>query len=375
MASLPCCWPPAGGGYYFNKTVRSKNPIDQFNKISVDSIFVEGKYCYKGDWESSRHAAQPCKLEFEKKDGNLIDCAYTNLRWNFRIPLNGTIQNDTLHFVDDIQGKQLVIDLKITDNGNTLVGEGIDHAQSDDKAKLNLTKAENEESALANQNDESIQKTNNRMNDDKDTEYQAQQLSDNEYDNNNASNEYYGSDNSSSAPQWVQGTWKHNLTAPMVGIVASYTLDVSGNTITFYRNGEMQYRDEFTYQNGRLVGQHGSFIVNESAQRLADETGRCDKIGDSSSSGSGSSRFSTAYDVIGYLFGRTFRETSSGSSLQIRQDGCYVNGQYMTGAPRVDSFTSTNAVVRASFIPSGTITFYLDSQSGTIIDSNGNKYQ
>ena len=196
-----------------------------------------------------------------------------------------------------------------------------------------------------------------------------------EYDNNNASNDHYCSDNSSSAPQWVQGTWKHDLTAPMVGIVASYTLEVSGNTMTFYRNGEMQYRDNFTCQNGRLVGQHGTFILNESAQRLADETGRYDKIGGSGSRGSGSTRFSTAYDVIGYLSGRTFRETSSGGSLQIRQDGCYVNGQCMTGAPRVGSFTSTSAVVRASFIPSGTITFYVDAQSGTITDSNGNKYQ
>ena len=197
----------------------------------------------------------------------------------------------------------------------------------------------------------------------------------NEYDSSIASDEYYDTDrSSSSAPQWVQGTWKHDLTAPMVGIVASYTLEVSGNTMTFYRNGEMQYRDNFTYQNGRLVGQHGSFILNENAQRLADETGRYDKVDAGGSNGSGI-RFSTAYDVIGYLSGRTFRDIDGGGSLQIRQDGVYVNGQCKTGAPRVIRFSSTNAIVQASIVPSGSITFHVDAQSGTINDSMGNTYR
>ena len=206
--------------------------------------------------------------------------------------------------------------------------------------------------------------------------YDEESIETNEYDSSIASDEYYSADSgSSSAPQWVQGTWKHDLTAPMVGIVASYTLVISGNTMTFYRNGEMQYQDNFTYQNGRLVGQHGSFILNEDAQRIADETGRYDKVGGSGSYSSENTRFSTAYDVIGYLSGRTFRETDYGGSLQIRQDGCYVNGRCMTGAPSVSNFTSTSAVVRATLIPSGTITFYVDAQRNTITDSNGNKYQ
>lgn len=205
---------------------------------------------------------------------------------------------------------------------------------------------------------------------------ERENIEENEYDSYNENEEYYSTDSgSSSAPQWVQGTWKHDVTAPMVGLVASYTLVISGNTMTFYRNGEIQYRDNFTYQKGRLEGQHGTFIVNESTQRISDETGRYDKVGGSGSSSSGNTRFSTAYDVIGYLSGRTFREIESGGSLQIRQDGCYVNGRCMTGAPRVSSFNSTNAVVQASFIPSGTVTFYVDAQRNTITDSNGFNYQ
>ena len=198
----------------------------------------------------------------------------------------------------------------------------------------------------------------------------------NEYDNNSASNEHYGSDSgsSSAAPQWVQGTWTHDVTAPMVGVVASYRVEINGNTLTFYRNGEFKYRDNITYQNGRLVGQHGSFILKESLQRLADETGSYNKI-DGYGSNSTGIRFSTAHDVIGYLSGRTFRDIDGGGSLQIRQEGVYVNGQCMTGAPRVSRFSSTNAIVQASFVPGGTITFIVDAQNGTISDSMGNTYR
>lgn len=128
-----------GGGYYlFDKANGAAR--EKVDKVNIDSLLADGHYTFKGNWESSRHSAQPCKVEFEKKGGKLENCAYTNLKFNTRIPLSGTIQNDTLHFVGDISGKQLVINLKITSDGNMLVGEGIDYAHSGDKAKLNLTK-------------------------------------------------------------------------------------------------------------------------------------------------------------------------------------------------------------------------------------------
>lgn len=128
-----------GGGYYFyNKTNGTEG--EEVNEIRIDSLLADGHYTFKGNWESSRYSAQPCKLEFEKNGMNLESCAYTNLKYDTRIPLTGTIQNDTLHFVGDISGKQLVITLKIASNGDILIGEGIDYAHSGDKAKLNLTK-------------------------------------------------------------------------------------------------------------------------------------------------------------------------------------------------------------------------------------------
>lgn len=128
-----------GSGYYFfNKANGTER--EEVNEIRIDSHLADGHYTFKGNWESSRYSAQPCKLEFEKNGMNLESCAYTNLKYNTRIPLTGTIKNDTLHFVGDISGKQLVITLKIASNGDMLIGEGIDYAHSEDKAKINLSK-------------------------------------------------------------------------------------------------------------------------------------------------------------------------------------------------------------------------------------------
>lgn len=138
-----------GGGYYFfNKTNGTER--EEVNEIRIDSLLADGHYTFKGNWESSRYSAQPCKLEFEKNGMNLESCAYTNLKYDTRIPLTGTIQNDTLHFVGDISGKQLVINLKIASDGDMLIGEGIDYAHSGDRAKLNLSKSTNDNGSNKN---------------------------------------------------------------------------------------------------------------------------------------------------------------------------------------------------------------------------------
>lgn len=119
-------------------------------KVSnTTNILADGEYCYKGDWESKNHAAQPCKVEFVKKDNALLNCAYTNLKYDARIPLDGTIEDNKLHFVGNINGKQLVIDLEVSPDGNTLNGKGVDHAHSGDEAKLNLEKTDALQTALS----------------------------------------------------------------------------------------------------------------------------------------------------------------------------------------------------------------------------------
>lgn len=133
----------AGGGYYLysSKTSNiSKEP--EYLKIQTDNILADGHYCFEGEWDSRRYAAQSCEIEFTKNGDVLTDCAYTNLKYNARVPLNGSIRGSELHFIGDIEGKQLIINLSIISGGECLIGEGVDNAHSGDKAKLDLTKKE-----------------------------------------------------------------------------------------------------------------------------------------------------------------------------------------------------------------------------------------
>lgn len=130
------------GGYYFYSQSKGGNAENENSQESNISMIDDGDYCYQGEWESKSHAAQPCKVEFTKKNSTLLNCSYTNLKYDSRIPLTGTIKDGELHFVGNINGEQLVIDLKVDSEGNTLIGEGVDYAHSGDKAKLNLTKTD-----------------------------------------------------------------------------------------------------------------------------------------------------------------------------------------------------------------------------------------
>jgi len=130
------------GGYYYIQNEKSNSKSEEeIAQLNSEAFLEDGEYCYKGKWESAQHAAQPCKVEFIIKNGALIDCAYTNLKFNVRIPLKGTIEDNNLHFVSENDGK-LIIELKLSDNGMMLIGEGTDYAHSGDKARLNLSKIE-----------------------------------------------------------------------------------------------------------------------------------------------------------------------------------------------------------------------------------------
>ena len=130
------------GVYYYIQNEKSNSKSEEeIAQLNSEAFLEDGEYCYKGKWESAQHAAQPCKVEFIIKNGALIDCAYTNLKFNVRIPLKGTIEDNNLHFVSENDGK-LIIELKLSDNGMMLIGEGTDYAHSGDNARLNLSKIE-----------------------------------------------------------------------------------------------------------------------------------------------------------------------------------------------------------------------------------------
>ena len=127
-----------GGGYYVYNQVLDENDEKKASQDININLIADGDYCYQGEWKSNHYSSQFCKVEFTKKDSSLVNCSYTNLKYNSRIPLKGTIHGKELHFVGEIKGEKLVIDLKVSSDGNSLIGEGVDYAHSD-KAQLNLT--------------------------------------------------------------------------------------------------------------------------------------------------------------------------------------------------------------------------------------------
>lgn len=103
----------------------------------------DGDYCYEGHWKSQKHEAQACRMVFAKQGNRLSNCSYTNLRYSTTIPLTGSIQNDKLHFVGKINGKDLVIDLQPSDlDATQMNGTGTDYAHSGDRAALELSRVE-----------------------------------------------------------------------------------------------------------------------------------------------------------------------------------------------------------------------------------------
>ncbi len=89
-------------------------------------------------------------------------------------------------------------------------------------------------------------------------------------------------------------------------------------------------------------------------------------------SSNSSYRFSTAYDVTGYLADKSFY--SSNSRLRIRENGIWINDICVTGAPHVERFETWKALIRA-FTPTGQIlSFLIDPVHSLIIDEEGVEY-
>lgn len=344
-----------GGGYYFfNKANGTER--EEVNEIRINSHLADGHYTFKGNWESSRYSAQPCKLEFEKNGMNLESCAYTNLKYDTRIPLTGTIKNDTLHFVGDISGKQLVITLKIASNGDMLIGEGIDYAHSGDKAKLNLTK----------------NVTDNKGKQTKETSNQ----------------EVEGNERiMKEGPDWLQGAWKLELTDDH-GSHLGYMYEVFNHgTSKSYINEKYLFERHYTVSGDIIIYEKGHYQLDNTRQIVLGANGKeMQKISNdpyytpnSSSSQSSSNsysnnsstsskgyRFSSPQDVIGWLADKSFFNGSR--RLRIRPNGVWLNDYCATGAPNVERWESWKALIRAYTATGERLSFFVDPINGTVTD-------
>ena len=88
-----------------------------------------------------------------------------------------------------------------------------------------------------------------------------------------------------------------------------------------------------------------------------------------SSSSNNSYRFSTAYDVIGYLADKSFY--NGNRCLRIRENGVWFNDMCVTGAPTVERFESWKALIRA-YTPTGQrFSYLIDPVNGQVTDDTG----
>ena len=78
--------------------------------------------------------------------------------------------------------------------------------------------------------------------------------------------------------------------------------------------------------------------------------------------------FQSAQQVYTYILGKRFRQGQF--RLEIRQEGIYMNGQCVTGAPRVYAFEGPYAQISASYPAGGQFTGVLDADEGTLTDEN-----
>lgn len=86
-------------------------------------------------------------------------------------------------------------------------------------------------------------------------------------------------------------------------------------------------------------------------------------------SSTSSSRFSTAYDVIGYLVDKSFY--NGNRRLRIRENGVWFNDMCVTGAPKVEKFESWKALIRA-YTPTGQrFSYLIDPVNGQVTDDTG----
>ena len=246
-----------GLGYWaYSRIIKGEAEPESKEKVS-HYILVDGKYAFQGNWESGQHEAQPCKLEFEKKDGRLVNGVYSNLRYQSRIPLNGTIKDDSLHFVGDINGKQLVIDLIVASDGNSLIGEGIDYAHNGDKAKLNLSKT-----AVDNAGDEidlAYEESRQRAAaEEKERQKREREAKEREriYDEVNMNQITSTSSSSSSSNKnedlsWIQGNWRCLIN--VFGEMQDYRVGIAEKYISVFMDGQHYYTGPYSVSGDMIT--------------------------------------------------------------------------------------------------------------------------
>lgn len=208
----------------------------------------------------------------------------------------------------------------------------------------------------------------------------------------------YGSSYSSSDindMSWLYGKWtlrtegidfRVNITSSNLKYSATDydgTIDIWDGSYTLYMdhinvNGTETFKID--------LGEHKLYTPNwkefkkqgSSGYSSGSSTSRSSYSGSSYSSGRGSSDYSsttfrTSSDVMSYVANR-FRN-SVGNVITVKWDGMYSNGNQITNAVRVVSYSGSRATLSAtSPYTQGTLYFTVDASRGTITDGSGDVF-
>ena len=196
--------------------------------------------------------------------------------------------------------------------------------------------------------------------------------------------EYYNEDDveDGDGSDWLQGRW--------VGEVDGYPMEViiEGSNLIHKIGGRVCYNGSYEFNGDMLIYDNATAfwpvdkdrqVLTYDGKAMRKESGSSSYSSSSSSSySSGSSRessyrFSSAYDVMGYLSDKSFYNGER--RLRIREDGVWFNDYCATGAPYVQRFESYKALVRAISSMGPTYGYIIDPVNNTVIDDTGDVFK
>lgn len=192
-------------------------------------------------------------------------------------------------------------------------------------------------------------------------------------------------------PDWLQGAWRTELT-DNYGYCTGYMYEVFDHGKSkCYAYGQYVYEHEYKcdettiqYVNGghyQLDNERQVVVTadGKDMKKVSSCTNYVPSGGSSSlysnssySSGNRSHRFSSSYDVLGWLSDKTF--VNGNRRLNIRENGVWFNGSCVTGAPYVERVEPHKALIRARATMGSLYGYIVDPVRGIVIDESGDVF-
>lgn len=200
-------------------------------------------------------------------------------------------------------------------------------------------------------------------------------------------------------PTWLNGTWRFRTDYGYI-----YQIFNKGKLITYAENSQIELETNYTIDDtyGRVEMENGGYLMLDYDRDIVvgADGGEWSKYSNSTtidpqlqgstdsysysnrsysneqystSSRNYSTEFFSATSVLSYLQGKTFR--NGGTTLRVEFGGMYFNGQCLTAAPIVETYSSNYAVVSAQDVLGGKVRIRVYPTQNRIVDnSTGESY-